>query len=152
MKTIRRHWRRWVVALAAVAIVIAMPDRMSAEAAPTADQICDASKVGAEEHGTISSLSAAESADLDAIATWQEARLAALEWRSPLRDLDPSRRWTVCLYRGEFVTPTGVTEDGKAMPPHNMLRVLIAEDGTVILESAGYEGHMGPTTPRDLVP
>ena len=85
------------------------------------------------------------------IAAWQEARFAnEVTFKSPLRALVSSRRWTVCVYAGSFVTPTKPKPDGTIRPPHNILRVLITETGDVILDSAGYAGLMDdPETPAD---
>jgi hypothetical protein len=57
---------------------------------------------------------------------------------------------TVCLYRGEFHTPTGPPdEDGSAKANHNLLRLIVLDDGMAIFDSAGYEGQMKPETPGD---
>ena len=92
------------------------------------------------------------------VAAWQEQRhakpakgIAVAGLVSPLRERDPAQLVTVCLYAGEFVTPLGPPNlDGSAKPPHTRLRLLVSPDGSVLLDSAGYDdGSLSPETPRD---
>jgi hypothetical protein len=150
MIAFRRSWRRYLLAATLGPLILALPDNMSGQPVASADAVCDVALADAARYGRIDGVTRSEMADVAAIARWQETRLEDLNWTSPLRDISPTRKWAVCLYRGLFVTPTGPAPDGSPMPPHDMLRVLVTETGEVILESAGYVGHMSPETPADL--
>lgn len=115
-----------------------------------ADEACVQAEKAAADYGAIASVRRAELDDLNAIADWQEARLAAdILFRSPLRDLPVSSKWTVCVYNGSFVTPVAPRADGTIPDPHNTLTVLVTDKGDLILDSAGYAGAAKNETPRD---
>lgn len=107
---------------------------------------CEAA-IPALEYGEVSGLARAESTTTQAVADWQEQRyepdVSGLV--SPLRGV-PLGPAIVCLYRGQFVTPTAPMADGSRAAPHNVLRVLVV-GRQILLDSAGYEGRMDPETP-----
>lgn len=114
---------------------------------------CAAALSAASEYGPITDIARAERDTSQIVAHWQERRHAeAISGLvSPLRTLPPTSEVTICLYRGEFVTPTGPPNpDGSPKRPHNLLRLLVLDDGSLMFDSAGYEGRMGPEVPSDF--
>ena len=109
--------------------------------------VCDQFLSDAEGYGTITSIARAETSKVSDVVAWQEHRhepeVAGVQ--SPLRDRSDGEA-TVCMYRGQFVTPTAPQADGGRAQAHNVLRLIIV-DGEAIFDSAGYEGRMGPDTP-----
>ncbi|MFN8082308.1 MAG: hypothetical protein U0Q19_22335 [Kineosporiaceae bacterium] len=112
------------------------------------------------DYGTIDNVEVAAASNVHAAIAWQEARLRSqgVQAEAPLRGkpeaiglnraLADSERLYVCVFHGEFRTPTGPPNpDGSAKPPHNLLRVLVTEDRQVVVDSAGYRGTMDVTTP-----
>ena len=142
---------RAATGFAVIVMVLATAAQVvGASSQSVAEDVCLSAQADASGYGRIDSVVRAETADADAIASWQEARLGALiKWVSPLRSIAPREAWTVCLYRGQFVTPTAPSKDGFPALPHDTLRVLVADDGEVLLDSAGYAGRMDPETPHD---
>jgi len=111
---------------------------------------CNLTRNEASGYGRIDSVARAETATAETVAAWQESRVPGLiGWESPVRSVTAARQWTVCLYHGQFVTPTTPSADGSVAPPHDAIRLLVAESGEVILDFAGYDGRMGPETPGD---
>ncbi len=108
--------------------------------------------MSAEEFGEISAVVRSEWRTTAAVAEWQEMRHAPeiTGLVSPLRaqrDLAPV---LVCLYRGSFVTPTGPPPlDGSTGRPHDLIRVLVLADNSLVLDAAGYADRMSLETPSD---
>jgi hypothetical protein len=137
-----------IAALLFVAVYTGATPSIGASAS-TAQTECDAAMRGdAAEYGSITGIRQAERDDVATIASWQEERLAADGFESPLRKEDVSRVWTVCAYAGTFVTPTTPNEDGSVARPHDTLVVFLTDDGEMILDSAGYADRMFRMTPR----
>jgi hypothetical protein len=113
---------------------------------------CKGALAQAAEYGSIDGIARGETSTAALAADWQEMRFAPdlLLTESPIRRESPTSTVTVCLFRGEFGTPTGPPKtDGSAKPLHNIIRLLVFTDGEVSLDSAGYEGQMAPETPSD---
>lgn len=120
--------------------------------------VCQAMSKQASEYGSGVGLIRAEQSTAVGVADWQEHRYEKLKNGaavsgivSRLRDKAASAPVTVCLFSGQFVTPVGPPNpDGSAKPPHDVLRLLVLADGSIVLDSAGYSGgSMDPETPRD---
>lgn len=69
---------------------------------------------------------------------------------SPMRAVPSDVEVTVCIYRGAFVAPAGPPGPDGNSEPRNAMRLLVMDDGSVVLDSFGYAGRMAPDTPRDL--
>lgn len=144
----------WVASVAAgVATGILASIVYTAAAAPAtvgtqeAVSVCDESLTAAAEYGAITSVARAETSRVSDVIAWQEHRhepeISGV--LSPLRGRSDGDA-TVCMYRGQFVTPTAPLPDGGRAEAHNILRLVIV-DGDAVFDSAGYEGRMGPDTP-----
>ncbi len=109
--------------------------------------VCDQFLSAAEEYGAITSVARAETSTVSDVIDWQEHRHEPeiLDVQSSLRGRSNGDA-TVCIYRGQFVTPTAPQANGGRAQAHNMLRLIIV-NGEAIFDSAGYEGRMGPDTP-----
>jgi hypothetical protein len=93
-----------------------------------------AREYGAEEVVMAEQSTAAEVAD------WQENRHAPeVTWRdTPFRSAPPDQVVTVCLFSGSFVTPTGGPGlDGRTPPQHDVLTLLVADDGEIAVYMDG---------------
>ena len=113
---------------------------------------CMAATPIAAGYGNITRVIRAETNRAGAVADWQELRHAPAITGivSPLRAEEASAQVTVCLYLGSFATPVGPPKaDGSARPSHDVLRLLVLDDGRWLLDSAGYQGRMTPETPTD---
>lgn len=140
-----------VLVLLGVAVVMLPGKSLATDPFAAAQQVCKA-ELGAvsDQFGPIDAIERAESDDVATIVAWQEAKIATmLTWTSPLREIDQASVWTVCLYHGQFSTPTTPSLDGTPTPPHDTIRVLVSGAGQITLDSAGYAGRMAPETPRD---
>ncbi len=151
MRNLLTSWKVVTITSLVVGAAVVAPSMIAAaDSSMAARTTCERAIAIASGYGQIDEIVRAESTEITTIAAWQEARVASLiEWESPLRSFPPSGRRTVCLYRGQFVTPTGPSVDGTPNPPHNNLRVVVSETGEVTLDSAGYAGRMDPETPQD---
>jgi hypothetical protein len=109
--------------------------------------VCDQHLSAAAEYGAVTSIALAEISRVSDVVAWQEHRhepeISGVV--SPLRGRSDGDA-TVCMYRGQFVTPTAPRPDGGRADSHNILRLVIVDDETVF-DSAGYEGRMAPDTP-----
>jgi hypothetical protein len=86
------------------------------------------------------------------VADWQERRYESIGIvrESSTRAVLPTSPVLICIFRGEFKTPTGpVGPDGLPNPQHTLLRVLIFGDSEFVVDSAGYDGELKPETPAD---
>lgn len=120
-------------------------------AAMSAMEVCEEVPATAEEYGSISGIWRAEESTAGDVADWQEGRHADIAGLvSGLREAALSSAVTVCVFRGEFVTPTGGPGlDGLPKPAHNVLTLLVLADGEVVLDSAGYEDLITNVTPSE---
>lgn len=152
-----RHKRTWVLGggLLIAAIAVSAATALAAgPAAPVGDAsalaACDASAKNSD-YGAISGVIRGETATLAQVAQWQEQRNISVigDTSSPLRAQgNPSETIVVCVFRGEFVTPTGPPAlDGTVRPPHDVLTLLLMPDGSTVFDSAGYEKGSGVDTP-----
>ena len=99
---------------------------------------------------SITGLYRAESSTAQEVAAWQENRYSGIELVSPLRSAAPASTVVVCIFRGDFKTPTGPPRvEGVPNPNHELLRVLVLASGGYAIDSAGYEGGLKPETPND---
>lgn len=134
------------------AFAVAMPLVVAGQDPAGAAQVaCQGATPAAEVYGPIDHVIRAEASDVQKVVAWQEGRWAEIvQLISPLRGLPPTTPVTVCLYRGDFVAPAGPPgPDGTSPPPRNALRLLVLEDGSVTLDSFGWDGGMAPETPSD---
>jgi hypothetical protein len=146
---------RAVTAVLITASAFATMAALSASAATkdTANAACQAIMPIAREYGTISGIVRSEASTAALVADWQERRHPNRSGIvSGYRGIAGARAVTVCLFAGQFVTPVGPpNEDGSQNPPHTVLRLLVADDGTVVLDAAGYPGRLDPETPGDFI-
>jgi hypothetical protein len=92
----------------------------------------------------------AESSTAEEVAAWQENRYEGIALVSPFRSAAPRSTVVVCIFRGDFRTPTGPPlVEGVPNPNHELLRVLVSASGDYLIDSAGYEGALRPETPSD---
>lgn len=134
------------VVAVAMPLVVAGQDRAGA-----AQATCDSAIPTAEAYGPIAHVIRAEASNVQEVVAWQEGRFAEIvQLVSPLRGVPATTAVTICLYRGDFVAPAGPPEPkGEAPPPRNALRLLLLADGSVFLDSFGWDGQMAPETPSD---
>jgi hypothetical protein len=148
---------RWVgVALTAGAAVVgavALFGTAGANTGPIGDpagvQTCQSIISTASQYGTVTRLIRAETSNASAVAYWQEHR--GRGGASSFRSMQAASKVTVCLFSGEFTVPMGPPPpNGSPLPPADVLRLLVLDNGQVLLDSAGYHGHMSPETPSDI--
>lgn len=153
MRDVLRWLRVALIAGAAIIGAVIMFSSVGANSGPIGDsagvQTCQSTISAASEYGTVTRLLRAETSNARAVAYWQEHR--GRGGNSSFRSMQPTSRVTVCLFSGEFTVPMGPPPpNGSPLPPADVLRLLIRDDGQVVLDSAGYHGHMSPETPSDL--
>lgn len=122
------------------------------EYASTATDVCRAIEAQAAEYGTVERTEIAEGSTALEVAEWQEKRhspdISGLV--SAFRELPSDLAVTVCVFRGSFVTPTGPPEpDGQAKPSHDLLTLLVTQDGNVMFDSAGYSDSITNRSPDE---
>lgn len=144
----------WLFALPILSVSLALAWHSPGGAsATTVDSLANCSKAlpRAQDAGTNVSLVRAESDSTKDVVAWQEGRSRLFSGLvSPLRYRPENEVVTVCLFSGSFVTPVGPpAEDGTVPPPHNLLRLLVLQDGSTVLDAAGYAGRLQPETPQD---
>jgi hypothetical protein len=112
---------------------------------------CNAITPQAAEYGPLNGLIRGETDTGLEIAAWQEQRnlpdVSGIV--SPLRtDGLLSSSASVCVFSGDFVTPTGpAADDGTIPPPHDTITLIIEPDGSLLLDSSGYLARNGADTP-----
>lgn len=112
---------------------------------------CQAIMSVASQYGTITSIIRAETSTASSVAAWQENR-ARRGMPSQLRQITGSTRLTVCMFSGEFSTPSGPpAADGTLRAAPDTLRLLVYGSGTVVFDSAGPRAAMTPEMPSDMV-
>lgn len=140
---------RWAIALlilGGVSLVLAATTFAGLTQSAKADSTCKAVLGEASEYGSSVEFFRAQSSTAGAVTRWQEQRHAPdiSGLVSPLRPRDPAEPVTVCLFSGTFVTPHPAE-----LPAHNMLRLLVLGDGSVVLDSAGYRGVIDREAPSE---
>jgi hypothetical protein len=110
------------------------------------DATCRSVLDKASEYGSSVEFFRAQQSTAGAVARWQEERHApeVTGLVSPLRGRDPGESVTICLFSGSFVTP-----HPPGLPDHDMLRLLVLADGSVVLDSAGYRGVIDREAPAE---
>jgi len=152
--TLARSLLLGIVLIGVVYGGLALRSAVGADAAADAMKVCQSAMPQASEHGYVDRILRAESSTASEVVTWQEGRFGdVVAVTSPFRGTSPNARLTVCLYHGEFITPGGPPlPDGSVRPPRDVLRLIVADDGTATFDSAGYLNHMAPDVPSELVP
>lgn|GEM_PF-1525970 len=131
------------------------PDGAPTASGPSGDKPgiaqCDATLDVASQYGAIDRLVVGESASAGEVADWQEKRNAPLIQGvvSPFRlATSATETLAVCVFAGEFSTPTGpVLVDGTVPPRHTTITLIVGPEGTVALDSSGYLDARGTDTP-----
>jgi hypothetical protein len=118
----------------------------------TATDVCQAIQAQAAEYGTVERTEIAEGSTALEVAEWQEQRhspdVSGLV--SAFRAFPSDYGVTVCVFRGSFVTPTGPPEPGElAKPSHDVLTLLVTQDGNVVFDSAGYSDSIVNRSPDE---
>ncbi len=134
-------------------VVIVGGSAAGSNASPTGDQAaiqkCQAITPVASEYGTITGVLRGETSSAGAVANWQESRAR----RGPIssfRALSAATPVTVCIFSGQFATPTGpLAPDGSPKTIPNALRLLVYGNDKVVFDSAGNASGMSPETPSD---
>lgn len=126
-----------ILALGALALVVASTSLAQLTDQARADATCRGILDRASEYGSSVELVRAQLSTAGAVARWQEERHApdVSGIVSPLRNRDPAEPVAICLFSGTFVTP-----HPPGLPDHDLLRLLVLADGSVVLDSAGYRG------------
>jgi hypothetical protein len=112
---------------------------------------CTAIADQAADYGSVSGLVRGETDTGGQVAEWQEQRnmpeISGIV--SPLRSAGLlNARVSVCVFRGDFVTPTGPgAADGSVPPPHDTITFIVGPGGNVELDSSGYLNRGGADTP-----
>lgn len=100
----------------------------------------------AQSYGDAVSLISGSRSSAGAVAVWQEAqgRRDGVEFVSQLRStLRSDAAVDVCQYSGTFHTPLAPPGPGEQERPlPNVLRLLVLDNGDVILDAAGYAGNI----------
>ena len=117
----------------------------------------------ADEYGRVDKSERAEDSTAGDVRDWQENRFGpdGPHPTSQFRSKPDNARVVICIYYGEFNTPTGprpmipnpdgkTYREGAEKPKHTELRVTVDESGHAELDSAGYVGRMAPETPADF--
>jgi hypothetical protein len=135
-----------ILGLAAAAVVVASTTLAGLTDQARADATCRGVVDKASEYGSSVEFFRAQPSTAGAVARWQEERHApeVTGLVSPLRARDPGELVTICLFSGTFVTP-----HPPGLPDHDMLRLLVMADGSVILDSAGYRGVIDREAPAE---
>jgi len=135
-----------ILVLAASAIVVASTSLAELTDQARGDATCRSVLDKASEYGSSVEFFRAQQSTAGAVARWQEERHApeVTGLVSPLRGRDPAEPVTICLFSGSFVTP-----HPPGLPDHDMLRLLVLADGSVVLDSAGYRGVIDREAPAE---
>jgi hypothetical protein len=112
---------------------------------------CNHAVVDAEFYGLLSRVERAQRTTAAEVVRLQEGRSTHFSVTSAYRRLPADAIATVCLFSGQFNTPAGPPRtDGTVPAVATRLRLIVLDDGTSSLDSAGQADGMGPETPADL--
>lgn len=142
----RLRWMLAVLLLVGSSLALAATSFAEPTQGARADATCQGVLGEASKYGSSVEFLDAQATSAGAVARWQEQRHApdVSGLVSPLRMRDPTESVVVCLFSGTFVTP-----HPPELPPHNILRLLVLADGSVLLDSAGYQGTIDREAPSD---
>lgn len=101
------------------------------------------------DYGKITRVVEGSSATVADIVGWQESS-ARGGFPSELRGDNPNESATVCLYQGDFAIPVAPPRPGQSPVPYpDTIRLIVFDDGRIVLDSAGPLDQMQPLTPAE---